>query len=165
MSVEIIIYGAGERGKGIYNFFEQYNQETMIKGFCDENYKEIREIKGRKVVGFEEAVSYKLPFLISISDEKIVKQVKNKIDMAGGIVLDFANIASLWGKDRNIINRDFCASFVNAPHGRSFMSKEVFAYLAYRAGFNILEQKIIDWEIKDLDCISLIQKPYIKNSK
>lgn len=107
MSVEIIIYGAGERGKGIYNFFEQYNQETMIKGFCDENYKEIREIKGRKVVGFEEAVSYKLPFLISITDEKIVKQVKNKIDMAGGIVLDFANIASLWGKDRNIINRDF----------------------------------------------------------
>lgn len=76
--------------------------------------------------------------------------------------MDFANIASLWGKDRNIINRDFCASFVNAPHGRSFMSKEVFAYLAYRAGFNILEQKIIDWEIKDLDCISLIQKPYIK---
>ena len=52
---KIGIIGYGYVGKGIYNFFEQYNQETMIKGFCDENYKEIREIKGRKVVGFEEA--------------------------------------------------------------------------------------------------------------
>lgn len=40
------------------------------------------------------------------------------------------------------------------------MSKDVFAYLAYRAGFDVLEQKVIDWGIKDLDCISLIQKPY-----
>ena len=55
---------------------------------------------------------------------------------------------------------DYKASFANAPHGRSFMSKDVFAYLAYRAGFDVLEQKVIDWGIKDLDCIPLIQKPY-----
>lgn len=40
---------------------------------------------------------------------------------------------------------DYKASFANAPHGRSFMSKDVFAYLAYRAGFDVLEQKVIDW--------------------
>lgn len=38
------------------------------------------------------------------------------------------------------------------------MTKEVFAYLAYRAGFEIVSQKVIDWKIKDIDCISLIQK-------
>lgn len=309
MSIQIIIYGAGERGRGIYNFFEKYNQEQMIWGFCDQNHEKILEIEGKKVVGFEEAISYKMPFLISLTDEKIVKQIKNRIDASGGKVIDFANVASFWGKDRNIVNRDFCAffhvenmnqyfkeaedstyvfldnnslfyelfkqldlknvielacgrgrhvqyyihkadkitlvdilkknidfcknrfndkdniyyycnngynieklkteqytslfcydamvhfemmdiyeylkdiyrvlipggkallhhsnntsdykaSFANAPHGRSFMSKDVFAYLAYRAGFDVLEQKVIDWGIKDLDCISLIQKPY-----
>jgi len=48
--------------------------------------------------------------------------------------------------------------FANAPHGRSFMSKDIFAYLAYRCGFKVLEQKEIDWEIKNLDCITLLQK-------
>lgn len=53
---------------------------------------------------------------------------------------------------------DYKASFVNAPHGRSFMSKDIFAYLAYRCGFQIVEQREIDWEIENLDCISLICK-------
>lgn len=52
------------------------------------------------------------------------------------------------------------AAFGNAPHGRSFMSKECFAYLAYRAGFNVLEQKTIDWGgVLELDCLTLIEKP------
>lgn len=216
MSIQIIIYGAGERGRGIYNFFEKYNQGQMIWGFCDQNYEKILEIEGKKVVGFEEAISYKMPFLISLTDEKIVKQIKNRIDESGGKIIDFCkkrfndkdniyyycnngyNIEKLkteqytslfcydamvhfemmdiyeYLKDiyRVLIpggkallhhsnnTSDYKASFANAPHGRSFMSKDVFAYLAYRAGFDVLEQKVIDWGIKDLDCISLIQKPY-----
>lgn len=54
--------------------------------------------------------------------------------------------------------KDYKASFASAYNGRSFMTKEVFAYLAYRAGFEIVSQKVIDWKIKDIDCISLIQK-------
>lgn len=39
------------------------------------------------------------------------------------------------------------------------MSVEFFAYLAYRAGFKIVEQRVIDWqETKALDCITLIEK-------
>lgn len=55
--------------------------------------------------------------------------------------------------------RDYKYSFANAPHGRSFMSKDIFAYLSYRAGFTILEQRVIDWggEV-ELDCISLLEK-------
>lgn len=52
------------------------------------------------------------------------------------------------------------AAFGSTPHGRSFMSKECFAYLAYRAGFNILEQETIDWDgTLELDCLTLIEKP------
>lgn len=38
------------------------------------------------------------------------------------------------------------------------MSKDLFAYLAYRAGVEIVEQRVIDWGIKDLECASLIKK-------
>lgn len=55
---------------------------------------------------------------------------------------------------------DYKASFSNAVAGRSFMSKECFAYFANRAGFIVLEQKVIDWNgEKDLDCITLLEKP------
>lgn len=42
-------------------------------------------------------------------------------------------------------NNDYKASFVNAQGGRNFMSKELFAHLAYRAGFEVVEQRVIDW--------------------
>lgn len=39
------------------------------------------------------------------------------------------------------------------------MSKNIFAYLAYRIGFKILNQEIIDWYgEKQLDCITLLEK-------
>lgn len=54
---------------------------------------------------------------------------------------------------------DYKASFGTAVYGRSFMSQEVFAYLAYKAGFEILEQQVIDWGIPSYDCITLVEKP------
>ena len=57
-------------------------------------------------------------------------------------------------------SNDYKASFTNSNYGRSFMSETLFAYLAYRCGFTICSQKTIDWGVKDLDCISLIMKPY-----
>lgn len=49
-------------------------------------------------------------------------------------------------------------SFDTAAHGRNYMSKDLFAYLAYRAGFEIIEQQVVKWGIPDLDCISLVRK-------
>ncbi len=55
---------------------------------------------------------------------------------------------------------DYRASFSNTVHGRSFMNWQTFACLAYRAGFEIHDQKVIDWEgYRNLDCITLLQKP------
>lgn len=57
---------------------------------------------------------------------------------------------------------DYRISFAHGSgrHGRNYMSKDLFAYLSYRAGFNVVEQKVIDFGgISDLDCITLLQKP------
>lgn len=52
---------------------------------------------------------------------------------------------------------NYRASF--AETGRNFMSKNIFAHMAYQIGFKIVEQQIIDWEgIEGLDCVSLIMK-------
>ena len=54
---------------------------------------------------------------------------------------------------------DYKTDFSKTPHARCFMSKDIFAYLANRVGFKILEQRTIDWYgAKDLDCITLLEK-------
>jgi SAM-dependent methyltransferase len=45
------------------------------------------------------------------------------------------------------------------PHGRNFMSKNLFAHIAIRSGFQICEQMVLHWgEFRRLDCVSLIEK-------
>ena len=53
---------------------------------------------------------------------------------------------------------DYKLTFSNAQCGRNYMSKDLFAYLAYRAGFEVLEQKIIHHWSENLDCITLVEK-------
>ena len=55
--------------------------------------------------------------------------------------------------------QNFKLSFENALHGRNYMSKDLFAYLAYRCGFEIINQQVINFVEPELDCISLIRKP------
>ncbi len=44
------------------------------------------------------------------------------------------------------------------PHGRSNMTRELFKEYCAETGLEVLEQKIIDWGVKDLDCLSLFKK-------
>lgn len=54
---------------------------------------------------------------------------------------------------------DYKTNFTNSPHARCFMSKDIFAYLAYRTGFKVVDQSVIDWYgTKGLDCITLLKK-------
>ncbi len=54
---------------------------------------------------------------------------------------------------------DYKTNFTNSPHARCFMSKDIFAYLAYRVGFKVIDQTVIDWYgAKNLDCITLLKK-------
>lgn len=38
------------------------------------------------------------------------------------------------------------------------MSSELFAYMAYRAGFKIVSQDLIDWAMPEGDCLTLVEK-------
>lgn len=49
-------------------------------------------------------------------------------------------------------------SFFSGKGGRNYMSKQLFAHLADRAGLKILSQHVIDWGEKELDCITLVEK-------
>jgi SAM-dependent methyltransferase len=56
------------------------------------------------------------------------------------------------------------SQWLHNAHGRNFMSQELFSHVAQRAGFNVLEQVILDWgdgeqQVKRLDCLSLLEKP------
>lgn len=53
---------------------------------------------------------------------------------------------------------DYKASYDTGIESRSFMNAKIFAYLAYRAGFEIEEQKTVDWVWPDLDCLTLVVK-------
>jgi SAM-dependent methyltransferase len=46
-----------------------------------------------------------------------------------------------------------------APAARAFMSRELFAHYARKEGFDLVSQRVIDWDSKpNLDCLSLIRK-------
>lgn len=312
---EVILYGAGEKGKEAYNFLKAYDKNNSIYCFCDKNAIEIKEIFGKRVISFEEAKNLNKPFVITVDkNTSAYLEIEESISSAGadcyknitdylmsvhnmdrveierkyieyhhekhmdwyyedaekyGIAtfwdkdtvfysmfdkLDLTNVIELacgWGRhvkyyidkagsvmlvdilQRNIDvckerysknekvdfyknngydfedlkddtytaifsydavvhfemmdiysylkemyrvlvpggmalihhsndGSDYKNTFGNSsnPHGRNFMSKTVFAYMAHRCGFEIVEQQVIDWGgEKDLDCVSLIRKP------
>jgi SAM-dependent methyltransferase len=56
------------------------------------------------------------------------------------------------------------SNWLDNPHGRNFMSRELFAHVAMRAGFQVVDQVILNWGTGDahfhnLDCVSLLEKP------
>lgn len=303
---KIVLYGAGKRGRGIYQFLKQEGYADAIYGFCDINAEEIGEIEGKKVWGFNEIKDDNVIYCITLLDGRKREQIRKEIGEEKCI--DFSDLAVMFQIDRVQFNRDFCAfyhnegmnsyfeeaencveifwdsksefykmfqeldvskvielgcgrgrhvmnyidsakeimlvdvlqknidickerfreekkveyykndgfdlkeletdtytalysydamvhfelmdifsylkdiyrvlkkkgkvlihhsnyhadykaDFSNAPGSRSFMSQECFAYLAYRAGFTVLRQKVIDWNgVENLDCITLLEK-------
>lgn len=99
MDSKVIIYGAGYRGTAFYEFIEKNGMGDIVYAFCDQNYDKIKEVDGKKVVSFQEACSYNLPFFISIIDEKAVKEVKKMIMDAGRQFLEFSSLAKEFGED------------------------------------------------------------------
>lgn len=120
----VIIYGAGARGKGIYNFFARYGKEDAIKGFCDRNYENMSAFHGKKVMSFEEALKYELPFLISITD-KDVDSVRQNIEREHGRWICLDDMAAF-------LERTGFLSTVNSV--RFFMSVAWMGILKQRKG-------------------------------
>ena len=54
---------------------------------------------------------------------------------------------------------DYRITFSTGIQGRNYMLKQLFAYLANRAGLEVLEQRVINWgNIEGLDCLTLVEK-------
>lgn len=54
---------------------------------------------------------------------------------------------------------NYKVTFSTGKHGRNYMSDQLFAYLANRAGLIVIEQHVVDWgEDENLDCITLVEK-------
>ena len=52
------------------------------------------------------------------------------------------------------------AHYSDNPHWRNFMSSALFAHVAMRSGFLVVEQQLVDWgEAPELDCVTLLAKP------
>ena len=62
------------------------------------------------------------------------------------------------------LHKDYKTSFTSNVHCRNFMSSNLFAHMAWKCGFEVVNQKIISWgsgekpKIPELDCISLLRK-------
>ena len=124
---------------------KRFVDEKNISYYCNNGYNlaELETGKYTSLFCYDAMVHFEM-----LDIYEYLKDIYRVLIPGGKVLIHHSNNTS-----------DYKASFANAPNGRSFMSKDIFAYLAYRAGFEILEQEIIDWGIKNLDCISLIQKP------
>jgi SAM-dependent methyltransferase len=45
------------------------------------------------------------------------------------------------------------------PGARNFMSAALFEHYALKEGLSVVRQKVIDWQRKDHDCVTLVEKP------
>lgn len=304
--MEIVLYGAGKRGRGIFDFLKECGYGDMIYGFCDKNAESIKNVAGKKVYTLQELEKGKYIYCLTLLDKNVREQIRK--DLEGETCIEVGDLPDILKLDKVKFNRDFCAyyhiqgmddyfqeaetvtdvfwdedstfykcfkqmniqkivevacgrgrhiphfmekseeimlvdilqnnidycknrfcdapqvkyykndgydlkelkdnyytavysydamvhfemwdiwsylkeiyrvlqnggmalihhsnydldytaSFSNSPDGRSYMSKQLFAYMAYRVGFRIVSQEVINWRgIKNLDCVSLLKK-------
>jgi len=48
--------------------------------------------------------------------------------------------------------------YTDNPDSRNFMSKALFAHIAMRSGFTVLDQLVLDWTTRESDCLTLLEK-------
>ena len=152
------------RGRHVPNYIEKAGQITLVDilpeniEYCGQRFKDKNNIvyycnNGYNLESLKDS-SYSSLFCYDamvhfelIDIYEYLKDIYRVLEVGGYALIHHSNNG-----------KDYKASFASSYNGRSFMSKEVFAYLAYRVGFEIIDQKVIDWTIKDIDCISLIRK-------
>jgi SAM-dependent methyltransferase len=47
------------------------------------------------------------------------------------------------------------------PGSRNFMSKELFVHYSVKERLLVLEQRLLDWTLPALDCMTLVEKPHV----
>jgi len=128
---------------------KRYSGEEKIKYLVNNgnNFKGIDSNSQTAVFSYDSMVHFELIDIFEYLKES------NRILVDGGKILFHHSNAAFSPE----------LSYVQKPHYRNFMSADIFAYLALRTGFIVLEQNIFSWGggedfAKDIDCLSLCQK-------
>lgn len=166
LDLENLIELACGRGRHVPQYINSAKQITLVDilskniEFCKERFKEQDNITYYQNNGYnlEELKSNTYTALFSY-DAMVHFEMMDIYEY----LVDIYRVLVSGGKvmiHHSNNDENYKASFNNTKHGRNYMNKDIFAYLAYRIGFEVLEQEVIDWEgYKDLDCITLLQKP------
>lgn len=107
--MKIILYGAGKKGRSIYNFLKSQGLEGHIYGFCDKNAKEIGIIDNKNVWQSEELKEKDLVYCITIEDRKEREEIRKSLNNKQCI--EFGDLANIFHLDKIKFNREFCAFY------------------------------------------------------
>ena len=124
---------------------ERYKDSKKIDYLCNNGYnlKELNSGEYTALFCYDAMVHFEMMDIY-----EYLKDIYRVLKPNGMALLHHSNNTS-----------DYRGSFSNSMAGaRNYMSKDLFAYLSYRAGFEVVDQKVIDWEVKDLDCVTLLKK-------
>ncbi len=166
LELDNVIELACGRGRHVMKYYEKANHITLVDilekniSICKERFKGYDNISYYKNSGFDlkelKNEEYSALFtydamvhfeLFDIYD--YLKETYRVLRQGGKALFHHSNLA---------LEPD--QSFKNAhnPGGRSFMDRKLFAYLANKAGLEIVEQQVIDWTLPNMDCITLVSK-------
>lgn len=153
------------RGRHVPKYIDKAEKITLVDilekniDFCKERFGESNKVFYYKNDGYDlhELKSDEYTALFSydamvhfelLDISSYLKDIYRVIKKGGRVLIHHSNYS-----------KDYKADFSNAPNSRAFMSKECFAYLAYKEGFKVLYQKEIDWGgVTKLDAITLLEK-------
>lgn len=160
-----VIELASGRGRHVGNYIDKAGSVTLVDildkniNFCRERFHDFNKVHYYCNNGFNleklESDTYTALFSYDavvhfemMDIYEYLKDIHRVLAKGGRVLIHHSNY-----------DKDYKASFISSPHGRSYMNAEIFAYLAYRCGFRILEQNVIAWGgLEDLDCVSLLEK-------
>lgn len=73
----IILYGAGKRGRAMYAFLKSKGANDIITGFCDKKHDEIQKVDDLNVYGIDEVRGKGYLFCITLLDENGRRKIKD----------------------------------------------------------------------------------------
>ncbi len=154
------------RGRHLPYYIEKANQVTLVDilekniDYCKDRFKDTKKIKYyvnnghdlsrlddnsyTSIFSYDSMVHFEM---FDVYD--YLKETYRVLKDGGKALFHHSNL--MLKKTQSYMNSD-------NPGGRNFMCKELFAYLADKAGLEVLEQEVIDWSLPKMDCITLLQK-------
>lgn len=109
MDKKFIIYGAGNKGRWIYDFLKWRGLDDRIDCFVDKNYEKIKQCGGKEVISLSKSILKNKKYLIAIENEQIAKDVKKEINKQEREAFLFDELYKLLREEQYEFYREWCA--------------------------------------------------------